>query len=208
MGTALIRGTSAGYTRIDAPDADIELIQDYFTKSEADSIAATLIASAEFEQQTLTIFGRDVVAPRLTAWYGDPGTSYSYSGRRLEPKPWFPALSEIRSHVSRSTGCRFNSVLLNLYRDGRDSMGWHSDDERELGETPTIASLSFGGTRRFLLRHRTRGDLDTLELRPGHGSLLLMAGTTQSAWKHSVPKTARPVDTRLNLTFRTILAHG
>ena len=208
MGTALTRGTSAGCTRIDAPDADIELTQHYFTKSEADSLAATLIASAEFEQQILKIFGRDVAAPRLSAWYGDAGADYAYSGLRLEPKPWLPALRAIRSRISHSTGCRFNSVLLNLYRDGRDSMGWHSDDERELGETPTIASLSFGGTRRFLLRHRTRRDLDTLELRPGHGSLLVMAGTTQSAWKHAVPKTARPVDARLNLTFRTIRTRG
>ena len=205
MGTALIRGAAAGSTRIDAPDADIELIQHYFTKCEADSFAASLIASADLEQQTLKIFGRDVVAPRLSAWYGDPGASYAYSGLRLEPKPWIPALREIRSRVERTTGCRFNSVLLNLYRDGRDSMGWHSDDERELGDTPTIASLSFGETRRFLLRHRTRRDLEPLELLPGHGSLLLMAGTTQSAWKHAVPKTARPVAPRLNLTFRTIL---
>jgi alkylated DNA repair dioxygenase AlkB len=195
----------AGCTRIDAPDADIEFHPHYYAKGEADALQEALIASAELEQQTLKIFGRDVVAPRLSAWYGDPGTSYAYSGLRLEPKPWLPALDEIRERLDQTTGHRFNSVLLNFYRDGRDSMGWHSDDEPELGEEPVIASLSFGGPRRFLLRHRTRSELDTLELLPGHGSLIRMAGTTQSCWKHAVPKTARPVDPRLNLTFRTIV---
>jgi len=205
VGTTLTRDAAAGCTRVDAPDADIEFSPHFYTKDEADALAATLIASAELEQQTLKIFGRDVVTPRLSAWYGDPGASYAYSGLRLEPKPWLPALRDIRSRLASTTGCRFNGVLLNLYRDGRDSMGWHSDDEPELGEEPTIASLSFGGTRRFLLRHRTRPELDTLELLPSHGSLILMAGTTQAAWKHAVPKTARPAAPRLNLTFRTIL---
>jgi alkylated DNA repair dioxygenase AlkB len=201
----LTRNAAAGRTRIDAPDADIEFTQRFYAQAEADALAATLIASVEFEQQTLKIFGREVAAPRLSAWYGDPGANYAYSGLRLEPKTWLPTLAEIRTKLTQATGCRFNSVLLNFYRDGRDSMGWHSDDEPELGEEPTIASLSFGGTRRFLLRHRTRPELDTLELLPSHGSLILMAGTTQAAWKHAVPKTARPAAPRLNLTFRTIL---
>jgi alkylated DNA repair dioxygenase AlkB len=206
VGTALKR--DAGCTRIDAPDADIEFSPHFYAEEAARSLAAMLIASAELEQQTLKIFGRDVVAPRLSAWYGDPGASYAYSGLRLEPKPWLPALDEIRDRLEQATGHRFNSVLLNFYRDGRDSMGWHSDDEPELGEEPVIASLSFGGTRRFLLRHRTRRELDTLTLLPGHGSLILMAGTTQSCWKHAVPKTTRRVDPRLNLTFRSILRPG
>jgi alkylated DNA repair dioxygenase AlkB len=201
----LNRGFAAGCTRIDAPDAHIEFQPHFYAKPEANALLEALFASAELEQQTLKIFGRDVVAPRLSAWYGDPGASYAYSGLRREPKPWFPALGEIRDRLEQTIGHRFNSVLLNYYRDGRDSMGWHSDDEAELGDEPTIASLSFGGTRRFLLRHRTRSDLDTLELLPGNGSLIWMAGTTQSAWKHAVPKTARPVDPRLNLTFRMIV---
>jgi alkylated DNA repair dioxygenase AlkB len=198
------RAFAAGCTRIAAPDADIEFQPHFYAKGEADVLLEALIAAAELEQQTLKIFGRDVAAPRLSAWYGDPGASYAYSGLRLVPKPWLPVLAEIRERLEQTTGRRFNSVLLNLYRDGRDSMGWHSDDEPELGDEPTIASLSFGGTRRFLLRHRTRSELETLELLPGHGSLIVLAGTTQSAWKHAVPKTARPVDPRLNLTFRTI----
>jgi len=200
----LTRNAAAGRTRIDAPDADIEFTPHFYAQAEADALAATLIASAEFEQQMLKIFGREVAAPRLSAWYGDPGANYTYSGLRLEPKAWLPALAEIRTQLTQATGCRFNSVLLNLYRDGRDSMGWHSDDEPELGVEPTIASLSFGGTRRFLLRHRTRRDVETLELLPGHGSLILMSGPTQGAWKHSVPKTARPTAPRLNLTFRKV----
>jgi alkylated DNA repair dioxygenase AlkB len=119
-----------------------------------------------------------------------------------------PALAEIRCRLEDAIGCRFNSVLLNLYRDGRDGMGWHSDDEPELGREPTIASLSFGATRRFLLRHRERRDLPTLELRPANGSLILMSGVTQRYWKHQVPKTARPTGPRLNLTFRSIAIPG
>jgi len=204
----MTRGTAARSTRFAAPDADIEFTPHFYAEEEANSLAAALIASLELEQQTLKIFGRDVVAPRLSAWYGDPGASYAYSGLRLEPKPWLPALVEIRNRLEQTVGRPFNSVLANFYRDGRDSMGWHSDDEPELGQAPTIASLSFGGTRRFLLRHRTRRDLDTLELLPGNGSLILMAGATQRAWKHAVPKTARPADPRLNLTFRMVREPG
>jgi len=195
---------ACGLVRIDAPDSDIELTQQFIPAHEADAFAASLIADADWEQQTLKIFGREVLAPRLSAWYGDPGAAYAYSGLRLEPKPWLPALRELRDRVERAAGCCFNSVLLNLYRDGRDGMGWHSDDERELGDLPTIASLSFGGSRRFLLRHRRRRDLVPLELHPAHGSLILMAGATQRFWKHCVPKTARPVEPRLNLTYREI----
>jgi len=190
--------------RFDAPDSDIALTQQFLPAREAGAFAESLIADADWEQQTLKIFGREVLAPRLSAWYGDPNAGYSYSGLRLEPKPWLPALSELRTRVEHAAGCRFNSVLLNLYRDGRDGIGWHSDDEYELGDSPTIASLSFGGVRRFLLRHRRRRDLAPLELHPGHGSLILMAGATQRCWKHSVPKTARPVEPRLNLTYREI----
>jgi alkylated DNA repair dioxygenase AlkB len=194
-----------GRESIDAPDAEIWLTHGFFTPAEADTFASDLIASADWEQQTLKLFGRRVAAPRLSAWYGDPGARYAYSGLTLEPKPWLPALREIRSRIRAATRVPFNSVLLNLYRDGCDSMGWHSDDERELGPAPTIASVSFGGVRRFLLRHRTRRDLATVELLPEHGSLLVMAGTTQRHWKHAVPKTARPAEPRLNLTFRVIL---
>jgi alkylated DNA repair dioxygenase AlkB len=142
--------------------------------------------------------------PRLVAWHGDPGTAYTYSGTLHEPLPWTPVLQSIRDRVQGLTGHSFNSVLLNRYRDGRDGMGWHADDERELGRDPVIASVSLGATRRFKLRHRRlREAVATIGL--AHGDLLLMAGPTQHAYVHAVPKTTRPVDERVNLTFRLLL---
>ena len=149
------------------------------------------------------MFGKKLPVPRLSAWYGDPGSVYSYSNIRLDPKPWFAALTDVRVKVETLSGSTFNSVLLNLYRNGNDSMGWHSDDEPELGARPTIASLSLGATRKFHLRrrddHKVRRSLDL-----HHGDLVVMAGPTQAKWAHHVPKTAKPVGVRLNLTFRTI----
>lgn len=150
------------------------------------------------------IHGREVPSPRLVSWHGDPGTGYAYSGVRHEPTPWTPALAEVRARIHQATGLTFNSVLANLYRDGDDSMGWHADKEPEIGPTPDdrwIASVSFGAERRFLLRHR-RDAADQLELRLGGGTLLVMRGTTQTHYRHAVPKTRRPIGARLNLTFR------
>jgi alkylated DNA repair dioxygenase AlkB len=141
--------------------------------------------------------------PRLSAWYGDAGAVYTYSGLRLEPLPWTPVLLEIKQATERLSGTRFNSVLLNLYRDGQDSMGWHSDDEPELGPEPVIASVSLGALRRFVFQHKKRRWRIALDLEPG--SVLLMAGATQHHWRHALPKTRRPVAPRINLTFRTIL---
>lgn len=194
--------------RLQIPDAEIEFEESFLVDRDAEAWRADLVANVSWERQTLRIFGRAVPVPRLSAWYGDPGATYAYSGIRLEPLPWLPALSEIRRRLEGAVGCGFNSVLLNLYRDGRDGMGWHSDDEPELGREPTIASLSLGATRRFLLRHRERRELPTLELRPTNGSLILMSGATQRYWKHQVPKTTRPTEPRLNLTFRAIAIPG
>ena len=143
-------------------------------------------------------------SPRLSAWYGDPSARYAYSGLSLEPIPWFPVLAEIKAEVEAASGAVFNSVLANLYRDGADSMGWHSDDEPELGERPVIASASFGAIRRFRLRHRHRRELDPVAVPLNHGSLLIMKGDTQSNWKHQIPKTRKVSEPRVNLTFRTI----
>ena len=135
---------------------------------------------------------------------GDPGTTYTYSGLRLDPDPWSPPVLELRAVASEAAGCEFNSVLLNRYRSGRDALAWHADDEPELGPEPTIASVSLGASRRFRLRrrddHATSIGLDL----PG-GSVLVMAGATQRDWEHCVPRTARPVGERLNLTFRRIV---
>ncbi len=156
--------------------------------------------------ETYRIAGRAVSAPRLVSWHGDTGTDYVYSGVRHMPEPWTPALAELRSIVEAESGLHFNSVLANFYRDGADRMGWHADAEPEVGPTPDdrwIASLSLGAPRRFLLRHR-RDQSDRHELELGHGSLLVMRGTTQSHYRHAAPRTARPVGPRLNLTFRHI----
>ena len=157
-------------------------------------------------RETYRIAGRTVGSPRLVCWHGEPGTDYVYSGVRHMPEPWTPGLSELRAIVESESGLGFNSVLANYYRDGADRMGWHADAEPEVGPSPDdrwIASLSLGAARRFLLRHR-RDKEDRHELELGHGSLLVMRGTTQTHYRHSAPATARAVGPRLNLTFRHI----
>jgi alkylated DNA repair dioxygenase AlkB len=159
----------------------------------------TLSKTSPWRQDELTLFGRKVLTPRLSCWVGD--VPYTYSGLTLMPEPWSPAALVIRDLVEDFSGEKFNSVLLNLYRDGRDSMGWHCDDEPELGKNPVIASISLGAVRRFRLRHK-QNHKTTVSVDLSEGSLLMMSGATQHHWQHCVPKTARPVGPRLNLTFR------
>lgn len=135
---------------------------------------------------------------------GDPDARYRYSGTDFDPVPWDPRIQRLADQLSRELGVHFNSVLCNWYRDGKDSMGWHSDDEAELGDNPTIGSLSLGSARRFLLRSRA-SNTRKIEYVLGHGHLLVMKGDTQAVWQHSIPKTQRPVGHRINLTFRQIL---
>ena len=190
--------------RLDLPDADVRLWSRAFAPDEADELLAALLAGISWQQEDIVMFGEPRRVPRLVAWHGDPGTAYTYSGTAHEPLPWTPVLQGIRDRVQGLTGHGFNSVLLNRYRDGRDGMGWHADDERELGRDPVIASVSLGATRRFKLRHRRLHDaVATIEL--AHGDVLLMAGPTQHAYVHAVPKTARPVGERVNLTFRLLV---
>ena len=160
-------------------------------------------AGIDWEVHRLKLFGREVDSPRLSRWIGDPGTSYRYSGVRFEPSSWPRALGVIRKAVSAAAGEDFNSVLANLYRDGNDTMGWHSDDEPELGAQPIIASLSLGAERKFVLKSRAAGG-DRLELQLAHGSLLVMRGDTQRNYKHSLPRTKKASGERINLTFRRI----
>lgn len=185
--------------------AGFQLIPTFLPATEAAALLTHLTEAVAWEQRSISLFGKTHPQPRLTAWYGDPEARYAYSGLAWEPKPWLPALADLRQRVEAAAGCRFNSVLLNLYRDGRDSMGWHSDDEPELGPAPTIASLSLGAERRFRLRPRA----GMMAAKPfgvdlPHGSLLLMHPPTQAEWQHALPKTARPVGPRLNLTFRWV----
>ena len=189
--------------RLDLPDADIRLWPQALAGDEADALFAALRDGIPWQAEDILIFGERRRVPRLVSWHGDPGTAYSYSGTTHEPLPWTAELRQLRSRVEALTGHRFNSVLLNRYRDGRDSMGWHADDEPELGRNPAIGSVSLGATRRFRLRHRrVAGAEVTLEL--GHGDVLLMAGSTQHAYVHAVPKTARPTHERINLTWRWV----
>ena len=162
-----------------------------------------LLAELPWTTHRVVLFGRAIDSPRLSCWIGDPGVAYRYSGIRHEPVPWPAKLQPVRERLQRETGHAFNSVLANLYRDGRDSMGWHSDDEPELGARPLIASLSLGATRRFVLRQR-RDAAHKREFLLGHGSLLLMRGDTQADWRHALPRTAKPVGPRINLTFRKV----
>jgi len=185
------------------PGADVS----YAPRALAADWFAKLRDEIPWEQHRLKIFGREIDAPRMSCWVGDAEAAYTYSQTRFEPRAWTPALSELRAWLVSTTGNSFNSVLCNLYRGGSDSMGWHSDDEPELGTEPVIASLSFGAARRFRLRHK-RDARWRLELDLEPGSLLLMRGGTQRHYKHDLPKTARAVGERINLTFRLILAEG
>jgi alkylated DNA repair dioxygenase AlkB len=189
--------------RLDLPDADVRLWPQALHRDEADALLADLLRDIPWQTEDILIFGERRRVPRLVSWHGDPGTAYSYSGTAHEPLPWTPQLLQLRDRVQNLTGHAFNSVLLNLYRDGKDSMGWHADDERELGREPAIASVSLGATRRFKLRHR-RQPRAAITLDLAHGDVLLMAGATQHTYVHSVPKTARPTGARINLTWRWV----
>lgn len=184
--------------------ASISLDPHWLPPEQGDRLFEALHAGIDWEVHRIRMFGRLVDSPRLSSWIGDAGAGYVYSGVRFEPRPWPPMLAALRDRVSAVAGEQFNSVLANLYRNGRDAMGWHSDDERELGSRPVIASVSLGAARRFALKHR-RLPGPRLALELGHGSLLLMAGETQSNYRHCLPRTARPIGPRINLTFRRIL---
>ena len=199
----------SGWQRIDLAGADMALQPAWLAAAEADALQADLLASIAWENHSIKIFGREVASPRLSCWIGDAGTGYTYSRTRFEPRPWPESLAMLRGRVERDCQAPFNSVLANLYRNGSDSMGWHSDDEPELGAQPVIASLSLGADRSFRLRRKlARGvraqSTDTLSLPLSHGSLLRMAGDTQRLYRHEVPKTRALTAARINLTFRWI----
>ena len=187
--------------------ADLLFDPDFLGPAEAAAAFAALRQAIPWEVHRIRLFGRTVDSPRLSAWIGDPGAAYRYSGTTFEPHPWPPALLALRDRIALAAGSPLNSALANLYRDGRDYMGWHSDDERTLGPRPTIASLSLGATRRFRLAGRA-DPAATLDLELAAGSLLLMRGDTQRTMRHALPRTARPVGERINLTFRCVGVPG
>ncbi|HSD14038.1 MAG TPA: alpha-ketoglutarate-dependent dioxygenase AlkB [Flavobacterium sp.] len=188
----------------DLHDAEIEYYPNFFSEIESSALFHQLLNEIPWQQDDITIFGKTYKQPRLTSFFGNEGKPYSYSNITMEPHNWSELLLQIKSKVEQTTGKTFSSVLLNLYRDGKDSNGWHADNEKELGQNPVIASVSFGEKRTFQLKHNTLKEAKqniVLE----NGSLLLMKGTTQHYWKHQIPKTSKPINPRINLTFRTIL---
>ena len=174
----------------------------FFSKSDSDSLLKDLRCNIVWKQESMNMYGKKIDFPRLTAWYGNNDKPYSFSGITLQPLPWSSEILSIKSKIEPVAKTAFNSVLLNLYRDGNDSISWHSDAERELGTNPVIASVNFGATRKFQLRHiKTK---EKLEIELTHGSLLIMQGELQHFWQHQVPKTSKVVGERINLTFRVI----
>ena len=186
------------------PNGDLCWIREFFDLSQSDDLFQTLLAMVQWRQNAIKRGRKETRLPRLTAWYGHAGKNYSYSGIHMKPLPWNAPLSTIKQAVDAEAGVKFNSVLLNLYRNERDSVALHSDDEPELGKNPIIASVSFGATRRFVLKHKSEKRLPKIELALSHGSLLLMRGSTQHHWVHAIPKSKVPIGPRLNLTFRII----
>ncbi len=182
---------------------ELDYLPDYLSSDYAHHLLQTLHAELAWKQEAITLYGRSVLQPRLTCWYGDAEAQYRYSGLQLQPLPWHRDLRVLRDRLQTDLGHRFNSVLANAYRSGADSMGWHADNEPELGQHPLIASISLGEERNFLLREGKRGKSRRLTLQ--HGSLLVMRGDLQRRCQHAVPKTTRQVGLRINLTFRYVL---
>jgi len=202
--TSLFTTPKPRIVQYDLPDAALTLYEGFFFQNDADRLYTSLLQTTEWRQEPITLYGKTYPTPRLTAWYGDPATSYTFSGSKWQPHPWNADLLFIKEQVEKVTGAAFNSVLLNLYRNGNDSVSWHSDDEKEFGRNPTIASVSFGETRPFHIRHKFRKLLEKTQIPLTHGSLLMMAGPMQHFWEHQVPKTSRPILPRINLTFRFV----
>ena len=175
----------------------------FFTRDESASLAGALRETINWRQETIQMYGKLLNTPRLTAWYGDNSKTYAFSGKKYDPYPWTPELLMIKQRVDAAAGITFNSVLLNLYRNGNDSVAWHADDEPELGLNPVIASVSFGQMRRFDVRHKQDHKLKySVDLE--NGSLLIMKGDLQHNWEHQVPKSTKATKDRINLTFRVI----
>lgn len=183
--------------------ADITYYPNFFNLKEANTYFKSLLNDIEWQQDSITIYGKTHLQPRLTAFYANNKNAYKYSNITMQPHPFEKDLLNIKNTIENELKTKFTSCLANLYRNGNDSMGWHADDEKELGINPIIASISFGAERIFHLKHRTNKNLKS-KLILQHGSLLLMQGETQSNWLHQLPKTKKNIGSRINLTFRII----
>ena len=192
---------NAGLQTIPIEDGELAMLPHMPLPAASDVVLKQLIDETPWRADTIVVYGKRYLQPRLSAWYGEAG--YTYSGLTLDPLPMTPLLARLRVEVEHWTGHRYNSVLLNYYRDGADSMGMHADDEPELGPAPAIASLSLGATRTFILRHKA--SKRTVKIDLNDGSLLLMAGSLQKHWLHGINKTVKPLGPRVNLTFRYVI---
>lgn len=193
---------NSSFGLIKIPNGEYLYVPSFFESSKADYYFQKLNDEIVWKQEEMIMYGKSIKFPRLTAWYGDNDKPYSFSGIILNPKPWTSELIEIKRKIETKCNVAFNSVLLNLYRNGKDSISWHTDAEKELGRNPVIASVNFGATRKFQLRHQKTKQRIELEL--CHGSLLIMQGELQHYWQHQVPKTNKEIGQRINLTFRVI----
>jgi len=203
--TADLFAAHEGLEHIPLPDAELYYLRQLPLAEPPHIVMGRLINEVPWRAENIVVWGRTYPQPRLIAWYGNAGKNYTYSGINLSPLPWTRALLDIKSRIEVVSRTNFNSVLLNYYRDHRDSMGLHSDDEPELGVQPILASLSLGVERTFILKHKREKTLKPVRLKLASGSLLLMKGETQRHWKHGIDKETRPCGPRINLTFRRIL---
>ena len=185
-------------------DLKIRIEDNFFDSNQSDELLNKLIKNLSWESMMIKMFGKDLRIPRLQCWIGDEGCDYKYSGKKLNRQDWSSELLQIRKKIFRDLKIDFNSVLANYYRDGKDSMGWHSDDEKELGPNPTIASISFGSERNLYFRNKITKE--TISIPQAHGCLIVIDGKTQKNWQHSIKKTQKIIGPRINLTFRNIIA--
>ena len=186
------------------PDAEVSILHGIEMPVAYDLMLGELVEQTQWRQESIKIYGKEYDQPRAVALYGDSGNRYDYSGLTLHPLPWTDLLREIKRRIEDCTEARFNAVFLNLYRHHNDSMGFHSDDEKELGKNPVIASLTFGAMRVFRLKHRFKKELPVVKIPLDAGTVLLMKGETQHFWKHGIDKQKEPCGPRINLTFRTL----
>jgi len=184
-------------------DLKIRIEEDFFNSADSNKLLKKFISELPWESMIIKMFGKDTKIPRLQCWIGDKGCEYRYSGKQLNRQIWSQDLIMIRKKIYKELKIDFNSVLANYYRDGKDSMGWHSDDEKELGPNPTIASISFGGERDLVFRNKITKE--TLAIPQTNGCLILIDGETQRNWQHSIKKTRKVIGPRINLTFRNII---
>ncbi len=189
---------------LELPDADISILHEIEMPLSYDRMLQKLMDQTKWRQEDVRVYGKVYQQPRLVALYADEGKRYDYSGLTMHPLPWTDLLREIKRRIEDCTDATFNAVFLNLYRDHNDSMGFHSDDEKELGKNPVIASLTFGATRTFIMKHKSNKDLPLVKIPLESGTVLLMKGTTQHFWKHGINKQTAPCGPRVNLTFRTL----